>query len=76
MSYFYTPWKYPKTKGFMKFSGSIEMKKWTKNSLIEVIHRLPHLKIFVNMIQTYFAFFSSKIQKIYISKHFKVTKFL
>ena len=44
----------------MKFSGSIEMKKWTKNSLIEVIHRLPHLKIFVNMIQTYFAFFFFK----------------
>ena len=60
MSHFYTPWKYPKTKGFVKFSASIEMEKWAKNRLIEVIHRLPHLKIFVNMIQTYFAFFFFK----------------
>ena len=29
MSHFYTPWKRQKTKGFLKFSGGIEMWHWT-----------------------------------------------
>ena len=30
VSHFYTPWKRRKTKGFMTFSGGIEMWHWTK----------------------------------------------
>ena len=28
MSHFYTPWKRQKTKGFLTFSGGIEMRHW------------------------------------------------
>ena len=30
VSHFYTPWKHQKTKGFLTFSGGIEMWHWTK----------------------------------------------
>ena len=30
MSHFYTPWKLQKTKGFLTFSGGIEMEHWSK----------------------------------------------
>ena len=32
VSHFYTPWKRQKTKGFLKFSGGIEIWHWTKMS--------------------------------------------
>ena len=32
VSHFYTPWKRQKTKGFLTFSGGIEMWHWTKMS--------------------------------------------
>ena len=30
MLYFYTPWKRQKSKGFLMFSGGIEMEDWAK----------------------------------------------
>ena len=30
VSHFYTPWKRQKNKGFLTFSGGIEMRHWTK----------------------------------------------
>ena len=30
VSHFYTPWKRQKTKGFLTFSGGIEMWHWAK----------------------------------------------
>ena len=30
VSHFYTPWEHQKTKGFLTFSGGIEMWHWTK----------------------------------------------
>ena len=35
MFHFYIPWKRQKTKGFLTFSGGIEMKHWTKMDLEE-----------------------------------------
>ena len=33
MFYFYTPWNRQKTKGFLTYSGGIEMEHWSKNGL-------------------------------------------
>ena len=33
MFYFYTPWKRQQTKGFLAFSGGIEMEHWAKINL-------------------------------------------
>ena len=30
VSYFYTPWKRQKIKGFLTFSGGIQMERWAK----------------------------------------------
>ena len=43
MYHFYTPWKRPKTKDFLKFSGGIEMEHWG-NDLINSFTR-PFLKL-------------------------------
>ena len=40
MSHFYTPWKRQKTKGFLTFSGGIEMEYWVKMSYNE--HLIEH----------------------------------
>ena len=34
MFHLYTPWKRPKTFGFLTFSGSIEMRNWVKMELL------------------------------------------
>ena len=38
MFHFYSPWKRQKTKGFLTFSGGIEMEHWNDWFLYEMQH--------------------------------------
>ena len=54
VSHFYTPWKRQKTKGFLTFSGGIEMWHWTKVKNIQVF-ATEMFKVDNNIIPPIFA---------------------
>ena len=66
MFYFYTPWKFQKTLGFLMFSGGIEMKHWLEKTKPE--------KTFNNCIHTRalkkFTEFKADVWNINISIYF------
>ena len=56
VSHFYTPWKRQKTKGFLKFSGGIEMWHLTKmdqRKRNEVLSIIPYFQVWCSWLQLY-----------------------